>query len=328
MADFEIPDKTAITPPVDRAADLLLIYDFSASALRNVVVNTLLDLTSHPVGVDDSQTLTNKTLDTTNTVTLLDSLFTLKDNSDPTKIAVFQLSGITTGTTRTFTFPDNTGTLITTSSTSTLTNKTLTSPTINTATIVNPTITADSIAEYTAANGVTIDGVKLKDGALATNNSVVTSNITDTAVIPAKLQSGTGSSWSWQNWVPTWTNVTVGNGTVEAKYIQIGKSVHFRISLILGSTSAVSGRVTFTLPVTAVTYPGGADTVPLGNARVLDSGTAAYTGLVEWASTTTAVIQIQGAGATYVNMSDISSTIPMTWTTNDNMAAQGIYEAA
>lgn len=40
-----------------------------------------------------------------------DSVFKLLDDGDPTKEAVFQCSGITTGTKRTFTFPDNNGTL-------------------------------------------------------------------------------------------------------------------------------------------------------------------------------------------------------------------------
>ena len=42
----------------------------------------------------------------------LDTNFTLQDNLDPTKQAQFQLSGITTGTMRTFTFPDTTGTFV------------------------------------------------------------------------------------------------------------------------------------------------------------------------------------------------------------------------
>ena len=82
------------------------------------------------------------------------------------------------------------GTVVGTSDVQVLTNKTLTSPVINTATISNPTITVDNISEYTAANGVTIDGVNLKDGALNTNNSVVTSNITNNAVTSTKVAAG------------------------------------------------------------------------------------------------------------------------------------------
>jgi len=41
----------------------------------------------------------------------LDSLFSLLDNLDPTKVLQFQLSGITTGTTRTLTVPNASGTL-------------------------------------------------------------------------------------------------------------------------------------------------------------------------------------------------------------------------
>jgi hypothetical protein len=56
-----------------------------------------------------TQTLQNKTLDNTNTATLKDALFTLQDDGDTTKQARFQLSGITTGTTRSYILPDNTG---------------------------------------------------------------------------------------------------------------------------------------------------------------------------------------------------------------------------
>jgi hypothetical protein len=78
-----------------------------------------------------SESLTNKTLDNTNTVTLKDTLFTLQDDGDTTKQAKFQLSGITTGTTRTFTLPDADGTLVTSATTvdlstaQTLSNKTV-----------------------------------------------------------------------------------------------------------------------------------------------------------------------------------------------------------
>jgi len=45
------------------------------------------------------------------TVTVQDNNFTIQDNSDTSKKAVFQLSGITTATTRTYTFPDSSGTI-------------------------------------------------------------------------------------------------------------------------------------------------------------------------------------------------------------------------
>lgn len=58
------------------------------------------------------------------------SLFRLKDVTDTTKVATFDVSGISTGTTRTFGFPDASTTLVGTTATQTLTNKTLTAPAI------------------------------------------------------------------------------------------------------------------------------------------------------------------------------------------------------
>lgn len=84
---------------------------------------------------DATQTLTNKTLTsptlTTPTMTILDNALTIQDNGDTTKQLQLQLSGITTGTTRTLTVPDASTTVVGTDTTQTLTAKTLTSPKIN-----------------------------------------------------------------------------------------------------------------------------------------------------------------------------------------------------
>lgn len=58
------------------------------------------------VGLAATQTLQNKTLDNTNAVTVKDTNFTLQDDGDATKQVKFQLSGQTTGTTRTLTPPN------------------------------------------------------------------------------------------------------------------------------------------------------------------------------------------------------------------------------
>jgi hypothetical protein len=54
-------------------------------------------------------------------ITVADNVFTLQDNVDPTKQAQFQLSGLSTGVTRTFTFPNGDTTLAGISTTQTFT---------------------------------------------------------------------------------------------------------------------------------------------------------------------------------------------------------------
>lgn len=71
------------------------------------------------------------------TGTKLDDTMSLVDNSDNTKVAQFQLSGITTATTRTYTVPDYDATFATVAGAETLTNKTLTSPTIDLSTVAS-----------------------------------------------------------------------------------------------------------------------------------------------------------------------------------------------
>lgn len=57
------------------------------------------------VSADSTQTVSNKTLDNSNTATLQDSNLTIQDNGDNTKQLQFEASGITTATTRTLTAP-------------------------------------------------------------------------------------------------------------------------------------------------------------------------------------------------------------------------------
>lgn len=323
MANKQFTDLTAIAS-VDRAADLLAIYDFDASSLKKTSTNTLLDLTSHPVGISDVQTLTNKTI-TTPTLTVNDNAFTIQDNSDTTKKLQLQLSGITTSTTRTLTVPDVNDTIVTLAATQTLTNKTLTSPTINTATISNPTLTTDVVAEYTGANGVTVDGLNIKDGKLNTNNSVVVANITDAAVTPAKLLAGTGSSWVWQSWTPTLVNLSGGTIT-SAKYTQIGKTVHLLFWYTLAG-AGVSGAPTFTLPVTAAAQPSFPEAA-VGRSTFIDTGTQVYYGTCFLNSTTVMGMYIFSAGSTYVVPAAISSTAPFVWGNTDQIFVTATYEAA
>lgn len=145
----KITDLTTIAA-IDPANDVLEIVDVSASASNKVTPQGLFSLTSNAVGLNDTQTLTNKTL------------------TAPT-IASPILSGTITGTytlAGTPTFPTS---VVTLTGTQTLTGKTLTSPTINSPTITNANITADAITGFTTANNGTVYGLAVTAGVLGSN---------------------------------------------------------------------------------------------------------------------------------------------------------------
>lgn len=160
------------------------------------------------------------------------------------------------------------------------------------------------------------------------NSAVTTVKVADGAVTPAKLQTGTGSTWSWTDYTPTFTNFTLGNGTITyAKYKQLGKTVHVSLLVTMGTTSAMGTQPIFTLPVNAASYyvP---DKSYVGNGNTIDTGTADYPALVSIKSSTTAVLFISLTTTTHAQTANITASTPFTWTTGDRWTADFTYEAA
>lgn len=134
----------------------------------------------------------------------------------------------------------------------------------------------------------------------------------------------------WGTYSPTWGNVTVGNGTSVGYFKRIGKTTFFRAYLTWGSSTSASGGITVTIPGTMIAdyNRSGYTEQVIGLAGFLDSGAAAYPGQVTFASTTTVTPRALKADATYTTQAGISSTIPFTFGSADEIWVNGIYEEA
>ena len=208
-------------------------FELSGLTTATTRVLTIPNASTTIVGTDVAQTLTNKTLtsptistivnsgtltlptstdtligrataDTLTNKTLIDATTTFQDDIDATKKARFELSGIATGNTRVYTFPNVSDTLVTQTSTDTLTNKTLTSPTIssiiNSGTLTLPTIT-DRLVGRTTTDTLTNKTIDSATNTITLAASVITSGTLGVA------RGGTGASTLTQD------GMLMGNGT-------------------------------------------------------------------------------------------------------------------
>lgn len=326
---------------IDPIADLLPIFTSSTTATQAISRNTYLGITGSPIGTTDVQSLSNKTLVNTNTITVKDSLMTLQNTADLTKQARFSLASITTGNIRTYTLPDISDTIVTLGATQTLTAKTLTSPTITSPTITSPlinsildvngnswiaqTATASAVNQVTVANATTGNSPTISATG-ADNNINLTLTPKGTGTLVATTAAVVGLGGAWQSYTPTFTGLPVGSSTVVAKYIQVGKVVHYRLVVTLAGGNVPTGSVSFTLPVTSVVYPGTATLPVIGNTQYFIGN--GFIGYVVWSNTTTGNFVVFNAASTYLNAVSLSATIPATFVNGSELHAEGYYEAA
>jgi hypothetical protein len=136
----------------------------------------------------------------------------------------------------------------------------------------------------------------------------------------------TGSTWveygrygAWLSYTPTWTNLTVGNGTVVANYVRVGSMVTYAGKITVGSTTSISGFVLVSLPITAQ------DSFMDGSARYSDDGTRSYVGSVSISASGTTL------GFTHSESGGFGSwnaTNPFTIAANDLISWNITYQAA
>lgn len=163
----------------------------------------------------------------------------------------------------------------------------------------------------------------------AINGGLDNTNIVSGAAIdPSKISGGVaGMFGAWITYVPVWSALTVGNGTLTAKYIQIGKVVYFTIKLIWGSTTSIAGAPSISLPTTASSDY--SFNHKLGVCVFKDtSASLLYTGFALWSSSTFIGLYHVLANGTYASYEASSASAPFTWAVNDIISIDGEYETS
>ncbi len=155
---------------------------------------------------------------------------------------------------------------------------------------------------------------------------------TNGQVLTADSAQGLGLKWddvgAFQAWSPSYANLTIGNGTVVARYAHVDPDLIVAYFFFtLGSTSAVGTAPTISTPVTASSsyvvvsnWIGGAD--------FLNSGSEDLVGMVRLQSTTTFAPIVLTASGNFMRQADLSATNPFTWTTGDAIMFTAVMEAA
>jgi hypothetical protein len=145
--------------------------------------------------------------------------------------------------------------------------------------------------------------------------------------LEAKVAIGNTVLGTYTAYTPTFTNITVGNGTTSAAYCQVNNFVHAYGSLSFGSTTTVASIISLVLPVNhAVSLPAFA----YGFVQCRDASTGVfYPGGTRFNSTTNSVFAgsygVTGSN-TFLNI--LNATVPFTWAVGDGLTWNLYYRAA
>jgi len=129
----------------------------------------------------------------------------------------------------------------------------------------------------------------------------------------------------WQSYTVSWTasttNPAIGNGTLNGKYVQIGKIITCNIYLLVGSTTTFgSGNWSFSLPKTIALSIVGF----VGNWVAVDMGTNTFSGQIIGNGGDNKIEAFVRDGISI----NLSSTLPHTWASGDLLYISITYEIA
>jgi hypothetical protein len=125
----------------------------------------------------------------------------------------------------------------------------------------------------------------------------------------------------WVAWTPTYGNLTIGNGTVTSVKAQDGEMAYFFWRLVVGSTTSVGTGPHIDLPYTPLYQ----NTTFYGNIRDASAGVF-YTLIGETGTADDNLyLATEKSDGTYVTISDLTASIPISFATSDILVITGAY---
>ena len=197
------------------------------------------------------------------------------------------------------------------------------------------TIVGNTIIANVTTTGFGVDCINGSTGNTIVGNNIVgpwNNNNSNKYVIREgtgnKLANNAGDAFDdtgWYAYSGTVENVTRGNGTVTGRVRRIGKTVEFSACLSVGSTTSITGPISFQLPINA------ADVSPLGFARgqfaafYVRAGVGDKPGYAS-ANNTRIYPKAVNAAGTYTEGAPITATVPFVPAIGDEYHVSAVYE--
>lgn len=258
---------------------------------------TVPNATDTLVGKTTTDTLSNKTLDNTTSLTIKDVNFVIQDDGDTTKQAKFQVSSIATGTTKTFTFPDVTDTLVTLTATQTLTNKSL----VDTSTAIVDAGDNTKQIKFDAA-GTTGTSTTILSSQ-TTNRTITLPDRAITVNLGTSIDSGAASNGQFLTADGAGgSSFTTSTASLTAGYDALNYSL---------TGTVATNALTVSLKTAAGATPSGGDPV-----KIAFRNSTATTGTVSDVSVTAALSVVVSSGSTLGTLNAVESDVHV-WAINN-----------
>ncbi len=217
-----------------------------------------------------------------------DAAFTLQDNLDLTKQAAFQLSGLTTGTTRTYDLPNASGVVALLSGTQTFSG----------TTVFSAPVTHSGTTDFSGTVTVSAPALTLGNSALASTVSLA--NGATTTGVSKMVNLGTGGQSGSTTTVNIGSNVVgVLGGIGMNQPTTFGSSAFFNGAATFNAAATLTGPTTVSAATASIGTAASASTIGIGTGattsgvtKAVNIGTAGLSG-----STTTITLGSNTGGA-------------------------------